>query len=341
MATPLSERLEAIRSIVQQSTHDWLILITQMDPDALGSAFALKAIIEHFGATAAIRYCGSIGHPQNRAIINGLGLADQLKLLDPSDIKTGASIALVDSSSIRDSRLGGTEINPLIVIDHHRDSDLPDVQSNVMFWIDTVGAASTMLFELLEASAIKIDTMMATLLTLGIYTDTGSLVDACHRDREAYGRLTHDLRPEEVMRFIRYELSDSHFTNLQHALNHLDRDGARLIASLGQINPQDGDDVSTVADSLIRMEGVVLAITWAVIGTAVRVSARSKGLTLDLNEFLKLRFGPNSGAKMMPSGVGAGGAHLKLELGIWVSDGTTDDILRVVATRMKELVFSD
>lgn len=62
---------------------------------------------------------------------------------------------------------------PVLIIDHHPLEREP--APNVTFSGEIVGAATTLLVEQIRARHIEIDSLEATLLMLGIYSDTGSL----------------------------------------------------------------------------------------------------------------------------------------------------------------------
>ena len=114
-----------------------------------------------------------------------------------------------------------------------------------------------------------------------------------------------------------------------------------LIACAGVLDPKDSDDLSTIADALIRKDGVSKVFVWGVIGDhKVRISARSTDITQDLSEFLKARFGNgNAGAKLAPDGHSEGGAMITLNFAPWLSSGNMSQALELISARMRELIF--
>jgi tRNA nucleotidyltransferase (CCA-adding enzyme) len=62
---------------------------------------------------------------------------------------------------------------PVTIIDHHPPSH--DLPAGWVYRGDSVGAATTLLVEQIRAAALPLTSIEATLLTLGIYEDTGSL----------------------------------------------------------------------------------------------------------------------------------------------------------------------
>ena len=88
--------------------------------------------------------------------------------------------------------------------------------------------------------------------------------------------MTRNIDLPEVAQFVEYPLPESHFNHLREALSQMSRRTTRSLALCGVMSDADGDDLSTIADYLIRMTGVTLVVVWAIIGSKVRVSARNR-----------------------------------------------------------------
>lgn len=320
------------------------ILATQLDPDALASALGLQhLILKVTGHKLPVVYSGAIGHPQNRALINACGLGALItKLSDFGNAVNEGRPLLVDSSTSRDVRLPVTMLPliPRVVIDHHR-GDFEDGggEGDQYFWIDgTVGAASTLIIELAVALEVQLPDRLTVPLALGIYTDTKALTAASERDREAYGRVTNEANRDEVINLINYPLPESHYRNLEYALGHTELRHGVMLVGTGWLDPADGDDLSTIADYMLRKVGVTTVIVWGIINNAVRISARSTNIGDPLDEFLQGRFG-SGGAKVAPDGRAEGGARMELGMDFWLSPGVRDEVEALVKARIKELVY--
>lgn len=344
-----SEQLERFRTIVTGINGDLVIVIAQVDPDAIASALGLAAIIEKIqpGLTGRIKivYCGRTSHPQNRGIINSLDLGKTL--LPISDFRFQSAcpehLILVDSSAMDDGRLPEQfrQCLPMMIIDHHQ-AKLPEVKENQFFWVETngVGACSTLIVELGLALELSFDHRENLLLACGIHSDTGQLVDGHRRDRDAFGHVTKELTGKQFSQLIKYTLPVSFYRNFAYALEHHEKLDSRLIANVGRVNIDDADDISTIAEELVRMEGITLAIVFGIVGKQVRVSARSTNPSLDLGNMLREYFGQDkAGAKLTPDGRGVGGALVELDLGMWASDGVREQLEALVFARIKEMVF--
>ena len=110
----------------------------------------------------------------------------ELSLVGADDLPGGRieQALLVDTQSLTTLKgmARGLQVD---IIDHHeRDDDLPD---NWTFSGEPIGATTTLLIEEIAARSIKLTSIEATLLLLGIYEDTGSLSYAgtTHRDVRA------------------------------------------------------------------------------------------------------------------------------------------------------------
>lgn len=343
-------RLTELKRTIGKIEEPMVILITQVDPDALGASFGLKVLLEGQRAQwrdrVKIAYCGSIAHPQNRSIVNRFNLE---KWLAPAGTWLfGKSIALVDSSNLKDSRLPESVqgLSPVIVIDHHRGSDI-ELSHERFVWIEDVGSSCTLVTELLEEASVTLDTRTSLLLALGIYNDTKALLATTARDNTCFTRLSSHFDHAQFARLLDFSLPTSHFNSLAHAIEHVERQEGRLVTTAGLLSANSGDDVAIIADYLLRLEGVTLVVVWSIIGGHVRISARTTDMTISLDRFLKDRFGEDTaGAKLTPDGRGEGGARISIEARPWLDADpakmdpeTLSRAIAFLSARIRELVF--
>lgn len=350
----VAEQIKALVSARAGNAKEFNILIAQIDPDALGAAFGAQEMLRILGHESVIYYCGKVGHPQNEALCNKFNLFSKMRLLDKSRGKNDlqpeqlTNVLLVDSNRARDSRIP-IVVDPVIVIDHHKDSDVEQTAENVVWLDEDVGSASTMVAEILSAIAPEdweFPQHIALMLALGVYTDTKSMIRAGERDQSAYTWCKRYANYTDLIGMILYKRPFSFLTNLSKAIDYVETNNTfkqgRIVASLGELPSKRGDDLAMIADEFLRTTGVVLAITWAVVeqngNKNVRVCARSEDLTLNLSEFLRTRFGQKSGAKTLPDGAGEGGALVELEVGPWLRE---DELIEAVGRRIKEWLFDE
>jgi len=351
----LSTLSHQLAEVLKQDTRPLVIIVTQMDPDAMGSALGLKNHIKNLRPEATIYYCGYISHKQNQTIMNLLDLGHIFlpiaEMPQTSEFLDSHLFAFVDSSSVDDSRLGQLrgKIIPRIVIDHHHGDFRP--KDGDFNWVEHhVGAASTLLTELWqyevhgtgkEASPVnpKLSPDVAKLLCLGIYSDTHNLIAATDRDLAAWIWLRGFINEDDLKPFMRYPLSTSLFEQRILAWKRRVVKGSILVTNCGYMESQDGDNLSTIADELIRLPEFSQVYVWGIVGNKVRVSVRTDDVALALSEHLRRIFGPASGAKVGKDGVGEGGASIALELDHWSMPEAEREKLAFIKKSLEAKIF--
>ena len=182
-------KLRHLRAVIQGHRRALVVTHDNPDPDALGSALALRLLFERLGAVnATVAYGGEIGRAENRSLIALLKLPVRpLALVRPEAFDL---FALVDTQPAAGNHgLTDPRFWPQVVIDHHpwRASRRPIEHADVD---PGCGAASTLLVEALAAAEIEPSPRLATALFYGIKSDTHDLADrASPADLSAYMRL--------------------------------------------------------------------------------------------------------------------------------------------------------
>ncbi|MBF0590739.1 MAG: DHH family phosphoesterase [Nitrospirae bacterium] len=338
----MTERVEKFKKVMAGIT-SLPIVITQIDPDAIGSAMLLRYIAMTFGIQVDIYYCGNFGHPQNRLIYT---LYDLGSLLHPiQEMSKDIQIcALVDSSQINDARLNGRIIDPIVIIDHHElDARIKEEADEQRFlWIDRVGAATTLLIELADLLNINLpkNSQEATLAVLAVFSDTKMLLNATERDITAYSRMLESADKDSFRHFFNYPLPQRYYEYFKEAINGWKIKEAVLVTSIGFISSRDADQLAIIADNLIRMTEIQLVVTWAIVDNShMRISARCTDLSLSLHDFLKDRFGQNCGAKTSALGIAEGGGLIKLPNAFWTGYEVKEELFALVKRKMEYLVL--
>jgi len=129
---------------------------------------------------------------------------------------------LVDTRAVNWVR-GMDARTPQTIIYHHV-SDEP-VPAHHHLWSEAVGANTTLLVERLIEANVTLSALDATLLTLGIHEDTGSLTypSTTHRDARALAWLMeprHQVNLQVVNQFLNHPLSEAQRAVLQSLLDH-------------------------------------------------------------------------------------------------------------------------
>ena len=122
-------------------------------------------------------------------------------------------------------------------------------------------------------------------------------------------------------------------------MNNFEIQGARLVTNIGVVTAKQADDLSTIADMLIRWDGISLAVVWGIIGNQIRFSARNDDISTPLDGLLKECFGAKSGAKLTPDGQGEGGGLIDLNLGFLDGADVREEIIAIIKKRMENVIF--
>jgi nanoRNase/pAp phosphatase (c-di-AMP/oligoRNAs hydrolase) len=266
------------------------------DPDAIGSALALRDIAREQGMDAAACYFGEIAHQENRALVNLLDL--DLTRLAPSEFDPGAfgGIALVDHSrpGVNDGLPPDTPVD--IVIDHHPsrgpvDAALLDIRTEV-------GATSTLLVDHLRDLDVTVDDRVATALLYGIRVDTRDFSrDITGSDFEAAAFLLSRADMGVLERVEQPSISGDTVDTIGRAINDYDREGSIAISSAGRITHRDA--IAQAADRLLMTDGVTVAAVFGFADGMAYVSGRTQGSDVDIGETMRHAF----------AGLGSAGGH--------------------------------
>ncbi len=265
-------RLQQLLEAVQGIEHLLILPHNNPDPDAIASAVALRYLLEQrVKLTAKIAYTGIVGRAENRALVRYLDYP--LERLVATDLRTGLSIALVDTQSGAGNNPVVAAADVAIVIDHHllRPSSaarFSDVRPEI-------GATSTMLVEYLQAANLPLTPQLATVLFYGIKTDTLDLLrSATAADRNAFCYLLPQADLEAVSRLEHAQLSPAYFKSLVETLQSAKIYNNVIVASLGPM--QYPDLTADMADLLLRMQDCRWVICLGVYKETLFFSVRTR-----------------------------------------------------------------
>jgi nanoRNase/pAp phosphatase (c-di-AMP/oligoRNAs hydrolase) len=266
------------------------------DPDALGSAIVLKAILTSLGAKEVRILTGSLGHPQNRKLVERCGLV----LRDPNAerIRTGLH-CMVDTSP----PLGMTNtigVDPVLdyffVADHH--ADPVDVEENCRakgvkrVQLPFVGLAigSTSAFVAVVATAFgvleKLTAAERAAVALGIYTDTSALLHgATPLDFKMFELLTRTVETQEILDDLRdYRVPPEWNLYRGAAFRNEEVTGTVRVGPIGFVRDEHRDVIAEIANELLRVEDTAIAVAIGVTTRGVEVSIRADSRLMGQNQ---------------------------------------------------------
>jgi len=264
----------------------WLILVNA-DPDALGSAMALRRIMSRRVEAADIAKVNEVTRPDNLAMIRFLRIP--LVRFTPELAKKYTRFALVDSQPHHHPDFAGIPFS--VVIDHHPlKADAP-VAADYVDIRPGLGATSTILAEYLRAMRIRPGKLLATALVYGIKTDTQNFSRPFkHGDILAFSGLNKYAGQDLLRRIVHSEFHKSWLKYFSRAFRKMRFVGSRgLFVYMDRL--ESPDILVILADFFTRVHG----LSWDMIcgvseGKAVAVF-RGDGLFRDMGKVASGHFG--------------------------------------------------
>ncbi len=246
----LTEKLHALTALVRPQDR-WLIVITA-DPDAMGSAMALRQIIRKRGAHADIAHTNEVSRPDNLSMIRSLRIP--MTRLTPTLPQRYTRFAMVDSQPHHCTDFPKTRFD--IILDHHPIPASGPPQAAYVEVRPDYGSCSTLLTEYLYNLRIRPGKLLATALLYGIKTDTGSFTrHFCDVDVKAFSYLSKLADHTHLRRIVSAEYHRKwlkYFTRAFTRTRYVGKHG--LFAFLGRVeNP---DVLVVLADFFLRVHGL-------------------------------------------------------------------------------------
>ncbi len=264
------------------------------DPDALGSAVLLQAILRKLGAEEVRILTGSLGHPQNRNLVKRLGLT----LMDPNkDRLRGGLHCMVDTSPPL-GMLSTTGVQTVrdffFVADHH--ADPAEVEENCQakgvkrvrlpFVGLAVGSTSAFMAVLAELFYVELSAAERAAAALGIYTDTSALLHgATPLDFKMFEVLTRSEETQDILDELRdYRVPPEWNIYRAAAFRNQEVTGMVRVAPVGYVKDAHRDVIAEIATELLRVEETSIAIAIGVTGRGVEVSVRADSRLLGTDQ---------------------------------------------------------
>ena len=256
------------------------------DPDALGSAVLLRAVLRGLGAQEVRILTGSLGHPQNRNLVERVGLT----LHDPNrDRIRGGLHCMVDTSPPL-GMLSTTGVEPVrdffFVADHHADpaevEELGRAKGVRRVRLPFVGlpVGSTSAFMAVIAAAFDVLDRLSpaekAAAALGIYTDTSALLHgSTPLDFKMFEVLTRTEETQDILDELRdYRVPPEWHLYRAAAFRNQEVTGQVRVAPVGFVRDDHRDVIAEIANELLRVEGTSIAVTLAVTTRGVEASIR-------------------------------------------------------------------
>ncbi len=330
-----------------------IVLHAYPDPDAIAAGYAHRLISNYCGVQADIMYTGAISHDQNVALTHLLNL--ELIAFDPvTDLKRYNAAIYVDNQGSTSGSLGEAlakaNIPVLAIVDHHEiQGKLKPTYSDIR----RIGSTATIYAEYLQNGPLELDksqkahTTAATVMLLGILTDTFNFVRASAEDFQAAAYLSQFSDSSLLSQIVGQSRSKPTMEIINRALESRKTVANFTIAGVGYVRSENRDAIPQTADFLLSEENVHTAIVYGIItndnGEEHLVgSLRTAKLTLDPDQFLKEVLGKDASGRFYGGGKQtAGGFQVPLDFLAGIgNDGYSELKWQVLDTQVKQKILA-
>lgn len=248
-----SDRLEELLKIALGGDPVLILTHNDPDPDAIGSAVALRHLLRsRQDVPVKIAYRGIIGRAENKALIRYL--ENPLQPFSKADLAPPVVVALVDTQPSTGNSPLRKPAAAAVVIDHH--PWRPDTAAAAFVDVrPDIGSTSTILTGYLRTAGVELPAPVATALFYGIKSDTMGLGRAASpADIEAYSYLVPLIDSQALFEIERAQVPADYFRSLVGTLQATRIYRDVLIANIGAMKYP--DLTAEVADWLLRLKGI-------------------------------------------------------------------------------------
>lgn len=252
---------------------DRCCIVITADPDALGSAMALRRIIRRRVQQVTITHTNAISRPDNLAMIRYLRIP--LVPWTPDMQASHSHFLMVDSQPHHNVAFAGIDFS--LVIDHHPEVAEHPVTAPFTDIRPEFGATCTIMTRYLRALKIRPGRLLATGMIYGIRTDTASFErSGGEADLQAYQWLTRHSDTHLLRRILRSEYLRAWlplFSRAFRSLHDCQRGGAHT--HVGDVKSP--DLLVAIADFFTRVHGLKWVAVSGVYQCTVIVIFRGDG----------------------------------------------------------------
>jgi len=279
----LEYKASQLADVIENTGRRMAILIHRSpDPDSIASAAALRTIAGSLDVEADIVYEGEIGHQENRAFVNLLGI--ELVSRDEVSLDDYDTFALVDTAKGGEPSMDQVDI----IIDHYEhdhehDATFEDIRPNV-------SATSTILTKYIQELELSLEQEVATALLYGIRAETLDFKrDTTPADLTAAAYLYPFADHDTLEQVESPSMSPETLDVLAEAIRSREVKGSHLVSNAGFI--RDRDALAQAAQHLLNLEGITTTAVFAIADDTIYLAARSKDIRMNIGKVLDDAFG--------------------------------------------------
>ena len=329
----LEYKAEQLANVID-GTDGRLAILTHDNPgpDTIASAVALRAISHSHDVESDILYNGEIGHREDRAFVNILGI--ELLTRSEVDLAEYDTIALVDRAKATDAPID----RPVdVLVDHYEpeieyDATFSDVRPNV-------SSTSTILTKYVQELDLGLSEAVATALLYGIRAETLDFKrDTRPADLTAAAYLYPFADHDTLEQVESPSMSPETLDVLAEAIGNREVRGSHLVSNAGFV--RDRDALARAAQHLLNLEGITTTAVFAISEDTIHLAARSKDIRLNIRRVLEDAFGDDGEA------VGhSTDASVEIPLGIFTgietSERNRETLLSLTEEAVRRRLFAE
>ena len=294
-------RVVELRALIEPRDKLGIMLQPDPDPDGIASGYALRMLLGRKRPTAPLISFGEVKRPENRAMVDALGI--DVRTVTPDELDEFDSLALLDVQPTVFGESPPARIRSVdAVIDHHPertgyDTVIRDIRPSY-------GATSTILTEYIRAAGMEINPRLATALVDGIKSDTQLLGRETSRNDIAAFSFLHAFHSPALLRRIeRPALPVDGLRALGRALSQTSVENGIHLLVLGRVRE---DVIPQVADLGLQVDGAEWAIAAGIVNSDLVFSVRNVGYVRAAGDVVRA----------VVEGLGVGGGHRSMAKGI-------------------------
>jgi nanoRNase/pAp phosphatase (c-di-AMP/oligoRNAs hydrolase) len=292
MLTAAKDKLSRFYS--QFKADDRVLILINADPDAIGSAMAVKRLLWRKVNQITICNINVIDRPDNCAMVELLGV--NLTHVRNLDEKRFNRVVMVDSQPSHNTLFEKFTVD--LVIDHHPDSGAKAPFQDIR---PKYGATASIMTEYLRAAKIKPATKLATALLLGIKNDTSNFEQkTLIEDVRAFQYLFRHSNKHLVRKIEQSEIRPDYLKYFRKALENRRIRKGKIFVFLGPVpNP---DICVLIADFFLKISSIKWSIVAGYHQKKLIIIFRSDGLRKNAGKIAErgfAEFGSAGGHKAM------------------------------------------
>lgn len=320
---------------IVEETSTRLAIVTQdsPDPDSIASAAAIQAIATHLGIESDIIYLGDVGHQENRAFVNLLGI-DLVQWDEIEDHSIYDTVALVDHATSSEMEL------PVdIVIDHLEtesetetgfEPEFVDIRPNM-------SSTSTIMTKYIQEFDMNVSEKVATALLYGIRAETLDFKrDTTPADLTAAAYLYPFANHDTLEQVESPSMSPETLDVLAEAITNRDVQGSHLVSNAGFV--RDREALTQAASHLLNLEGVTTTAVFGIANETIFLTGRSKDIRINIGKVLDDAYG-EIGETAGHSTQASAEIPLGIFTGIEISEDTRETLLELTEEAVKRTLF--